>query len=118
VTTVPHADSEDVSRRTYLANERTFLAWIRSGLASLAVSLGVGRLLPALLDTSRRPFLVLGVGYALLGLFLLTYGSMRHRSVQAALAEGRFEAIPPIVIMGLTVAGVLLSLGTLAILIS
>ena len=30
--------------------ERTLLAWWRSGLAALAVALGVGRLLPALLD--------------------------------------------------------------------
>lgn len=118
MTTVPSPEPEDVSRRTYLANERTFLAWIRSGLAALAVSLGVGRLLPALLDSSNDAFVALGTGYALFGLSLITYGSWRHRSVHAALTLGRFQALPPIVIIGLTAFGVLLGLGTLAVMFS
>ena len=39
--------THDASRRTYLAEERTLLAWWRSGLAAFAVAVGVGRLLPA-----------------------------------------------------------------------
>jgi len=62
----------DASRRTYLAEERTLLAWWRSGLAAFAVAIGVGRLLPALLDDpGRGPFVALGVAYALLGLTLV-----------------------------------------------
>jgi uncharacterized membrane protein YidH (DUF202 family) len=44
------AARQDASRRTLLAEERTFLAWFRSGLAAIAVSLAVGRLLPALVE--------------------------------------------------------------------
>ncbi len=38
----------DATRRTHLANERTYLAWWRTGLAALAVSLGAGKLVPPL----------------------------------------------------------------------
>ena len=34
-------------RRTRLAGERTYLAWWRTGLTAFAVSLGAGRLVPA-----------------------------------------------------------------------
>jgi putative membrane protein len=110
--------SNDVSRRTHLAAERTYLAWIRSGLSALAVSLAVGRLLPALLDVSRGPFLLLGAGYALMGLFLLGYGLVRHRSVEEALARGGSVAIPAAVVIWLTVLGLVLALGTFAVLFS
>ncbi|MET0972771.1 MAG: DUF202 domain-containing protein, partial [Thermoleophilaceae bacterium] len=30
---------DDVTRRTRLANERTYLAWLRTGLTAFAVSL-------------------------------------------------------------------------------
>jgi uncharacterized membrane protein YidH (DUF202 family) len=38
---------DDDTRRTYLAEERTLLAWWRSGLAALAVASAVGRLVPS-----------------------------------------------------------------------
>jgi uncharacterized membrane protein YidH (DUF202 family) len=34
---------QDATRRTRLANERTYLAWLRSGLTALAASFGAGR---------------------------------------------------------------------------
>jgi putative membrane protein len=42
------APSGDASRRTRLANERTQLAWWRTGLTALAVGLAIGRVLPEL----------------------------------------------------------------------
>lgn len=39
----PTDGAADALRRTRLANERTHLAWWRTGLAALAVSLGAGR---------------------------------------------------------------------------
>ena len=103
-----------VSRRTTLANERTFLAWIRSGLSALAVSLAVGRLLPALLDRPRGAFAILGVGYALFGSFLLAYGAVRHHSVQKALERDEFTMMPTAVAVGLAIYGLLLGAGSIA----
>ena len=37
-------EARDAMRRTPLANERTYLAWWRTGLATFAVSFGAGRL--------------------------------------------------------------------------
>ncbi len=107
-------DKIETSRRTYMAEERTFLAWLRSGLAALAVSLAVGRLLPVLLDTQAGPYTVLGIGFGLYGMFLMFYGPIRHRDVRRALARGAFAPLPTSVVWALAVAGVLLSFGTIA----
>ncbi len=106
----------DASRRTYLAEERTLLAWWRSGLAAMAVALGVGRLLPALLDaSSQAPFVALGVGYAVLGLVLVLFGSARERAQASALAQGRFAPLPRWVVGGLTAYLAVLALATMAL---
>ncbi len=46
---------EDATRRTRLANERTYLAWWRSGLTALAVGLAAGKLVP---EQPARPVTV------------------------------------------------------------
>jgi putative membrane protein len=95
--------THDASRRTYLAEERTLLAWWRSGLAAFAVSVGVGRLLPALLDEDGQgPFVVLGVAYALLGLGLVLFGSLRERMQAKVLAEGGFAPLSRALVIALT----------------
>ena len=55
-------DSESAPRRTGMAAERTYLAWLRTGLGALGLSLAVGRLIPALIGAGRAPFAALGVG--------------------------------------------------------
>lgn len=98
-------DGRDASRRTFLAEERTFLSWLRSGLAAIAVSLAVGRLLPELLDEDRAVYRWLGVGYGLLGVFLVTYGAVRLRVVERHLRSGGFAPLPLWVVGGLGAAG-------------
>jgi uncharacterized membrane protein YidH (DUF202 family) len=56
-------ETGDATRRTRLANERTYLAWWRTGLTAFAVSLGAGRLVPALTDATHWPYVVVGVGF-------------------------------------------------------
>ncbi|HEV8450476.1 MAG TPA: DUF202 domain-containing protein, partial [Gaiellales bacterium] len=46
-------DAQDATRRTRLANERTYLAWWRTGLTSLAVSLAAGKVVPQLSNAQR-----------------------------------------------------------------
>ena len=41
-------EARDATRRTRLANERTYLAWWRTGLTSFAVAIGAGKLIPEL----------------------------------------------------------------------
>ena len=112
-------DSHDASRRTYLAEERTLLAWWRSGLAAFAVSVGVGRLLPALLDEDGQgPFVALGVAYALLGLGLVLFGSLRERAQAKALAEGGFAPLSRALVTAFTAYLTLLALATIALVLS
>ena len=111
--------THDASRRTYLAEERTLLAWWRSGLAAFAVALGVGRLLPALLDEDGQgPFVALGVAYALLGLGLVLFGSLRERAQAKALAEGGFAPLSRALVTALTAYLTLLALATIALVLS
>jgi putative membrane protein len=84
----------DATRRTRLANERTYLAWWRTGLTTLAVSFAAGRLVPELSHGPRWPFELIGVAFATVGLGLIAYGYRRHEQVEAALARGDYEALP------------------------
>src|SRR5947199_10717086 len=83
-------EAGDATRRTRLANERTYLAWWRTGLTAFAVALGAGKLVPALSDVRRWPYAVLGAGFAILGLVFVGYASWRHREVEQAVRRGEF----------------------------
>ena len=108
----------DGTRRTYLASERTLLAWWRSGLAAMAVALAVGRLLPALLKSSRTPFALLGVGFAALGLAFIVYGTARQRAVERAIDEGTFPSLDAWVVLGLGTLLAILAVSTIVLVLT
>jgi putative membrane protein len=87
-------EARDATRRTHLANERTFLAWWRTGLTTLAVSFAAGRLVPDLTGGLRWPYEIIGVAFAIVGVTFMTYGYVRHRSVEAALLRGGPATLP------------------------
>jgi putative membrane protein len=95
---------DSAPRRTYLAAERTYLAWLRTGLGALGLSLAVGRLIPALIDSSHVAFAVLGVGYGLLGALLVVYAAVRQRSVRRSLVENAPLPFDSWIVTVLTVA--------------
>ena len=104
---------EDATRRTYLASERTQLAWWRTGLAALAVALAVGRVVPALDDNAVDwPYTVLGVAFALYGIVLIGYGNLRATAVGRAVSEGEFALPSAAISAALGVAGALLGVAT------
>jgi putative membrane protein len=109
----PRPEFPEASRRTYLANERTELAWWRTGLTALAVSLGVGRLIPELGGHGPNwPYVVIGAGYAVLGTGFIVYGSWRERAVRQALQRGEFAYPDSRVFAALTALAVLLGIAT------
>jgi putative membrane protein len=110
-------EAGDATRRTRLANERTFLAWWRTGLTAFAVSLGAGKLVPALTDETRWPYVVVGVGFALLGIVFTAYGFTRQRLVERAVSRGEYVRPDERLLAGLTGVGLLLGLVLLAIVI-
>lgn len=74
--------------RDHLANERTFLAWIRTALAVI----GLGVLLGKLVETDGLPAEIIGLIMVGLGSAMLVYSVIRFRSVTALLDEDRFAA--------------------------
>ncbi|MEK6252684.1 MAG: DUF202 domain-containing protein [Actinomycetota bacterium] len=113
------AEEDGSSRRTYLASERTQLAWWRTGLTAIAVALGVGRVVPQLNHTNHKwPYAVVGTGFAIYGVAMFAYGSWRARSVDAALQAGRFSVAPDRLLAALTVAGIVLGVLTVVLVIA
>jgi putative membrane protein len=84
-------EHDDATRRTRLANERTYLAWWRTGLTAFAVSIGAGRLVPAVAGGPQELYSVTGVLFAVIGILVILYGRKRGREVDAAISEGRFQ---------------------------
>jgi putative membrane protein len=111
-------DTRDAARRTRLANERTYLAWWRTGLTSLAVSLATGRVVPTLSHGTPWPYEVVGAGFALLGVACIGIALQREREIERALAQGQFATMSSRTTMLLTVFGVVLGLLTLGLIVS
>src|SRR5437763_16309625 len=95
-------------RRTWLASERTYLAWLRTGFASFAVSIGAGKVVPALTGGAQWPYGVLGVAFALLGVGLVGYCALRLLLVGNALPRGAYVEEAARVVVGLSPVTILL----------
>ena len=105
--------SDSAPRRTWLAAERTYLAWLRTGLGALGLALAVGRLLPALIDADHVAFGLLGAGYAALGVFLLVLAAYRAQRTRTALANDRPLPTDYWAIWVLTAASIVLAVATI-----
>jgi putative membrane protein len=111
------ASDRDVTRRTLLAAERTWLAWWRSGIAAAAAAVAVGGVVPQLLDGSRAPYIVIGAGYAVLSVAIFALAYVRQRDVSDALDRGGYAPLPGAWLLGLTVSAAALGLLTLVVIV-
>jgi putative membrane protein len=107
----------DATRRTHLANERTYLAWWRTGLACIAASVGIGRLLPEVTGRHAGLSAVAGVFLALVGVATFVYGLERYRRVDAAVRAGEYVRPDDRFLGVLTAVGVVMALLTLALVV-
>ena len=107
----------DATRRTRLANERTYLAWWRTGLTALAVSFGAGRLLPELSHGPNWPFELVGIAFAAVGIVFMTYSYVRHKEVEDALDRGDYERLPDRAAFAFAAVGALLGVATLLLVV-
>ncbi len=103
----------DATRRTRLANERTFLAWWRTALGTEGLAVAVGKILPEVSEGPHWPYVALGLTLALLGAALAAIGWWRHATVDRALHGGE-EAVTPVWLVAtlgavLALAGVFLA---------
>jgi len=107
----------DASRRTRLANERTYLAWWRTGLAALAVAFGVGKIVPGLSTGAQWPYEALGAAYAAFGIGCFAYGYWRDREVDAAIARGEFVRPNPLALLALALFGIAMAVLSLIVIV-
>jgi putative membrane protein len=110
-------EAKDATRRTRLANERTYLAWWRTGLTSIAVAIGIGRIVPGVSNVTRWPYQVVGAGFGILGVAFIAVGFARVRIVERALARGEFPRLDERVELALIVTGVALGIGTILLVV-
>jgi len=111
--------------RDHLANERTFLAWVRTGAAIVVFGFAIGRFAIALRQLTalqghpmHRSGLSVWMGATsiVLGVLLVVAGLFRYRQTRERLEEGKFEPAGFIldlvtiltVLFGLVLAGYLI----------
>jgi putative membrane protein len=104
--------------RTLLADERTYLAWLRSGLSAFVVSLGAGKIVPAVTAGPRWPFQALGVGFAVIGVLCVGVGFFRQRAVADAISRGADVQLDELAIRLLVVVVVALGLALAVVVVA
>ena len=108
----------DASRRTRLANERTYLAWWRTGLTTFAVSLAAGKLVPELSSGASWPFEVIGIAFGVVGLLFIAYAYVRQKRVEESLARGDYAPFETRVALVFAALGLLLGVGTIVLIVA
>lgn len=112
----PQESFENAPRRTHLAAERTQLAWWRTGLTAIAVGVGVGRVVPDLAGSiDTWPYVITGICFALYGVALIAYGTIRARELERKLGGRHQIDASDRMLVALTVVGVLLGLASVAL---
>lgn len=99
---------ESPDYRFTLANERTFLAWIRTSLALLAAGVAVIQFVPSLGMPGGR--LAVGILLIVLALIVSTTSLARWERVERAMRTGQplpFSVVPGALAAGLSVVGLL-----------
>ena len=114
----PFDEARDATRRTRLANERTYLAWWRTGLTAFAVSFGAGRLLPELAKGTKWPFEAIGVAFAVVGVAFIVQGYRRQRAVEEALERGEWAPFDNRAALVFAAVGAVLGLATIVLVVS
>ena len=109
---------DSAPRRTLLAAERTYLAWLRTGLGAIAVSVAVGRVAPALVGGSNLAYALLGAGYGVLGIFFIVYALVRARRLDAALAADAPVTLDWWALAITAVMGIVLAIATIAMVLA
>jgi putative membrane protein len=117
---------EDSNRaRDHLANERTFLAWVRTSVAIVVFGFAIGRFAIAMrqfagfqgVPSKTTGFSVwMGMSSILAGVVMVVAGLARYRKTRAQLDQGKFEPAGFIVdlvtiltaLFGLALAGYLI----------
>jgi putative membrane protein len=102
-------EGEDPDYRFTLANERTYLAWIRTALSLLAGAVAVVQLLPPFRIAGART--VLGILLAILGVATTIFAYIRWEANERAMRTSRrltYSIILPLLSASLGLVGIVI----------
>eukprot|EP00425_Heterocapsa_triquetra_P002787 CAMPEP_0195055622 /NCGR_PEP_ID=MMETSP0448-20130528/4250_1 /TAXON_ID=66468 /ORGANISM="Heterocapsa triquestra, Strain CCMP 448" /LENGTH=158 /DNA_ID=CAMNT_0040085301 /DNA_START=16 /DNA_END=492 /DNA_ORIENTATION=- len=71
--------------RDHLANERTFLAWLRTSISMVSFGIGIAKFSPTTWG------LTFGIVFVLVGSVILIFSSLRYYNVMHTLERGEFS---------------------------
>lgn len=94
-------ENKGSTARDHLANERTFLAWLRTAISVIALGVAIAKLSP------DHGGITIGAVLLGLGLLVLVYSGRRYFEVESAFEGGQFMINTGGVVM--VVAGVVLA---------
>jgi putative membrane protein len=108
----PRSADPDSRARTHLANERTFLAWLRTGLSLIAVGIAIAGFFPPDLVPGVRYVTGFALVLAVFGTIMVMYGAQRYVRANRQIETGAYQ---PTVAGIVAIALVVGMLGALAI---
>ena len=111
-------ETKDAARRTRLANERTYLAWWRTGLTSIAVCIGLGRIVPGVTHVTKWPYELVGAGFGVFGIVFMALAHVRMREVEKAVDRGEFARLDARWTLVMLVIGVVLGIGSVVLVVT
>lgn len=108
----------DGLRRAQLAAERTYLAWWRTALATVAVAIAIGRVLPEVLNAGTTwPYVVVGAGWGVLAVAIAAYAPVRQRALRRAIDEGGYAHPHTAMLSALGIGGVVLIVASVVLIV-
>ena len=106
------AVDRDSRARTHLANERTFLAWLRTGLSLMAVGLAAAGFLPVDLVPGFPYVRLFAALLVLFGTTMVLYGASRYVRACQQIETGSYDPASTAIV---TIAAIIGFLGVLGI---
>ncbi|ORE11345.1 hypothetical protein BCV72DRAFT_197932 [Rhizopus microsporus var. microsporus] len=87
--------------RDHLANERTFLAWVRTSLSTISAGVAVTQLFR--LDKENNSGRFLGMAFVVIGILYMMFACLRYFHTQTSMTKGYFPASRSIILITSTV---------------
>ncbi|CEP08046.1 hypothetical protein [Parasitella parasitica] len=94
--------------RDHMANERTFLAWVRTSLSTISIGVAITQLFRLDKDMLKDPAMAdelvsigkpMGMAFMVIGMFCMVFAFIRYFHSQVAMTKGYFPASRGIVIV-------------------
>ncbi|KAI8885831.1 hypothetical protein K501DRAFT_179070 [Backusella circina FSU 941] len=90
-------DNKGSTARDHLANERTFLAWIRTSLSLTTSGIATIQIFDILDDSHQKVGKILGLLFVITSLLFVLFANVRYFHIQTSLQSGSFPASRSIV---------------------